>query len=88
MRLYEVEALSIYFSGEPAKEYSIKYFTILYVIKEKKIIRLHFFHTAKNMDLLTRLPCSILLDERVVNIMPVKTPTTYSGQYKIFVLKK
>ena len=79
MKFYKVRAISILFSAEPAREFTVRYFTVMYFLENSKVIYMNYMQNAQNLKTGCRLPKKIHLDETTVENLPTGVPTNFSN---------
>ena len=85
MKSFRVKGISVYFSTEPSREFTIRYFTVMYILHGGKIISRNYYHTEKNITTILQVPSSLEMDEDFVNSVPFGIPTPYLGEMRLSV---
>ena len=83
MKTFRVDGISIFFSTQPAREYTIRYFTVIYQLPGRKMIMRNYLHNEKNFITALKRPDSMELDEDFVNSVPMGMPTQYKGGMRL-----
>ena len=80
MKFYKVRAISILFSAEPAREFTVRYFTVMYFLENSKVIYMNYIQNEKNLQNGCRLPTRMRLEEEIVENLPTGVPTNFSNR--------
>jgi len=83
MKLYRVAAISLFFTTEPQREFNIRYFTVMYLLRDGKSITKNYLHSERNMKTALELPIAVEVDEEFICSLPSGIPTPYEGVLRI-----
>ena len=83
MKTYPVEGVSIFFSTEPQREFTVRFFTVMYFLPLGKIITKNYFHNSTNLRRSLKVPISITMDDQFMNSVPTGIPTNYGGHLRL-----
>jgi len=83
MKTFRVAGVNIYFSVAPSREFSIRYFTVIYQLPGRKFIMRNYHHNERNFITALKTPESMEIEEHFVNALPIGIPMQYTGAMRL-----
>jgi len=87
MTLYPVSGISIFFSTKPAREFNLRFFTVMYFLPHGKAVTKNYYHNSTNIRNSLRVPTSIEIESSFLETVPTGIPTHYGGNLRLVVSK-